>query len=216
MANVADYYNETYFEGFQKKIGEFGGIANKFKFQDEIKEGDAVLDFGCGGGFLLKNIDCGKKTGIEINEVARKHCLSLGIDCYDSLNHIRDGSIDVVISNHCLEHVENPLDALSQLYKKIKPGGKIVIVIPLDSYKYSWQPNDVNNHLYSFSPMNLGNLLQNAGFKNIKASPLLHKWVPYYEKIYKWFGYNTFHFLSWIYGHYKKNVVQVKGIGYKI
>src|SRR5687768_999919 len=103
MAKVSEYYNEDYFEKYQKKIGEFGGMANKFKFQDEIKETDTVLDFGCGGGFLLKNISCRHKVGIEINEVARKNCSALGIECYDSLDHIKDESIDVVISNHCLE-----------------------------------------------------------------------------------------------------------------
>jgi SAM-dependent methyltransferase len=215
MSRVEEYYNVDYFEKYQKRIGEFGGMANKFKFQDDIKADDTVLDFGCGGGFLLKNISCKHKIGIEINEVARKHCLSLGIECYDSLDKVKDESIDVVISNHCLEHVENPFAAISQLYKKIKPGGKIIIVIPLDSYRYTWAPNDVNNHFYSFSPMNLGNLLQSVGFKNIKTGPLLHKWVPYYEKIYKWFGYKTFHFLSKLYGHYNKKWVQVKGSGIK-
>lgn len=215
MSKVSEYYNEAYFEKYQKKIGEFGGLANKFKFQDEIKESDTVLDFGCGGGYLLQNISCKSKVGIEINEVARRNCLSLGIECHDSLDAIKDESIDVVISNHCLEHVENPYAAISQLHKKIKPGGKIIIVIPLDSYRYTWQPNDVNNHLYSFSPMNLGNLLQAAGFKNIRTEPLLHKWFPYYEKVYKLFGYKTFHFLSKLYGHYNKKWVQVKGMGIK-
>ena len=54
---MEDYYNEKYFNDYQKKIGEFGGIANTFKFKKYIKASDSILDFGCGGGFLLKNLE---------------------------------------------------------------------------------------------------------------------------------------------------------------
>ena len=69
-----NYYNEDYFNDYQKKIGEFGGKANLFKFEEHIKNTDNVLDFGCGGGFLLSNLDCKYKAGIEINSIARKYC----------------------------------------------------------------------------------------------------------------------------------------------
>ena len=54
----------------QERIGKFGGIINKKKFNKYINKNDSVLDFGCGGGYLLKNIDCLNKHGIEINETA--------------------------------------------------------------------------------------------------------------------------------------------------
>jgi SAM-dependent methyltransferase len=215
MDKIIEHYNKAYFDDYQKKIGEFGGLANKFKFQGEIHSDDTVLDFGCGGGFLLQNLSCKYKIGIEINEVARNHCKLLGIECYDSLDNIEDESRDVIVSNHCLEHIENPYLAISQLYKKLKRGGKIIIFVPLESYKCNWSPADVNHHLYSFSPMNLGNLLQSAGFKNIRTGALLHKWMPHYDKVYKLSGYKIFHFLSWIYGHYNKHSVQVRGLGIK-
>ena len=73
----------------KKKIGEFGGKANLFKFKKYISKKDNVLDFGCGGGFLLNNLDCNYKAGIEINPVARDFCKNhLGIDCFSSLNEI--------------------------------------------------------------------------------------------------------------------------------
>lgn len=31
-----NYYNEDYFNDYQKKIGEFGGKANLFKFKEHI------------------------------------------------------------------------------------------------------------------------------------------------------------------------------------
>ena len=68
------FYDSEYFDGYQKKIGELGGVLNKFKFQKYISKSDSVLDFGCGGGFLLNNLDCDTKVGIELNDIARNFC----------------------------------------------------------------------------------------------------------------------------------------------
>lgn len=38
------------------------------KYTGYISKEDVVFDFGCGGGFLLKNIECKKKIGVEINK----------------------------------------------------------------------------------------------------------------------------------------------------
>ncbi|MEX1239952.1 MAG: class I SAM-dependent methyltransferase [Cyclobacteriaceae bacterium] len=214
---IAGHYREEYFNNYQKEFGEFGGRANKFMFEKHISGEDAVLDFGCGGGFLLKNLNCRERTGIEINPIARDYCNHVnGIRCLESLEFIPNESIDVVISSHCLEHTTNPFELITLLFEKLRNQGKIIIVVPLDSYQFSWTPNDVDNHLYSFSPMNLGNILQGVGFQEIKTEAVLHKWVPGFKTIDQVFGLNTFHQLSWLYGKYfNKRYVQVKGYGIK-
>lgn len=217
-SKIENHYQDDYFNNFQKRLGEFGGIANKFLFEDHIQQNDTVLDFGCGGGFLLKNLDCKQKIGVEINPVAREFCNKENkVTCYESLDAVQDNSVDVIISSHCLEHVTSPFDIIQQLNKKLKVGGRIVIVVPLESHKYKWVPNDINNHLYSFSPMNLGNLLQGTGFTRIAVEPVLHQWVPRFFRIQKTFGWKGFHRLSWIYGKYftNKALTQVKATAIK-
>lgn len=215
-SKIENYYREDYFEKFQKKIGEFGGKANLFKFEKFISPDDTVLDFGCGGGFLLKELNCTKKVGIELNPIAREYCSEVNkIDSFETIDHIQDNSIDVIISNHCLEHTENPYSLISKMYTKLKLGGKIIIVVPLDSAGYKWKPNDVNNHLYSFSPMNLGNLLQGCSFKEIKTGIIYHKWPPFFIQIQKFFGFRVFNILCYVYGRIDKGWLQVRGIGIK-
>ena len=51
------HYDANYFR-WKKEIHEMGGEAELFKFRQFVNPGDTVLDFGCGGGFILKNIDC--------------------------------------------------------------------------------------------------------------------------------------------------------------
>lgn len=213
---MEEYYNDKYFDDYQKKIGEFGGKANLFKFKKFIKHDSKVLDFGCGGGFLLNNINCSYKVGIEINSVARNFCKSnFNINSYENISEVEDNNFDVIISNHALEHCERPDDILKKLFKKLKKGGKIIIVTPLDSLFFRFDIKDVNKHLYSFSPMNLGNLLVNAGFNNIKTGTIFHKWPPKYNIIQSFFGWNIFHFFSRIYGLINLYWTQTIGIAEK-
>lgn len=211
-----NYYNEDYFNDYQKKIGQFGGKANLFKFKDDIKKTDNVLDFGCGGGFLLSNIECNYKAGIEINPIARKYCIhNLEIDCFSSISEVEDEKFDVIISNHALEHCERPFDIIKELKLKLKLGGKLIIVVPLDSFKYKFKTDDVNKHLYSFSPMNLGNILLMNEFTNIQTINVLHKWPPLWLIIQKYFGWTIFHLICSLYGHLNLYWTQTKAIGYK-
>lgn len=192
------------------------GRANLFKFQKHISKNDKVLDFGCGGGFLLNNLNCKSKFGVEINPYAREYCKSkFGIECFEGMDQVPNNSLDVIITNHALEHCERPSDIINDFYSKLKEGGKIIIVVPLDSFLYKFDKEDVNKHLYSFSPMNLGNLLLNSGFKNIKTDILYHKWPPFWEKTQKFFGWNFFHLTCKIYGLLNLYWTQTKGIAYK-
>jgi len=46
------------------------------------------------------------------------------------LQGIADNSYDFVLSCHCLEHVANPLKALYEWKRVLKPGGQLVLVLP--------------------------------------------------------------------------------------
>ena len=50
------HYSDKYFE-WQSNVGIFGAIANRIKFEKFIKEDQKVLDFGCGGGYMLSTFN---------------------------------------------------------------------------------------------------------------------------------------------------------------
>lgn len=119
------HYDAGYFE-WQSKIGRFGGWANVTKFSNFIRPDFNVLDFGCGGGYLLANIDCREKIGIEVNPVARAEAQRQGIRAVEFASEVDDAWADLVISNHALEHCSNPLRELQQLRPEggsQRPGG---------------------------------------------------------------------------------------------
>ncbi len=208
METGSNHYNDQYFS-WQKDMGVFGGWANRSKFEKYITKDLDVLDFGCGGGFLLKGLTCRKKVGVEINPAAQKVARSHQIEVFSKTQDVPDDYVDVIISDNALEHTLLPLEELKLLYKKLKKGGMIVFVVPCESIRYAYKPNDINRHLYSWSPMCIGNLFKEAGFNVIESKPYIHKWPPFYKIIAKWGGRFIFEILSRIYGRIETTWFQV-------
>lgn len=209
-----EHYSEKYFK-WQGEIGEFGGWANLDKFLEYISEDQTIVDFGSGGGFLLRNIKCMEKLGIEINPSARKISEENGVKCVESAREIKNDFADLIISNNALEHTIHPLDELKELYRILKPGAKIVFVVPCESINYFYRPNDINYHLYSWSPMSIGNLFNEAGFDVIKSLPYKHKWPPNYEQIAKLFGRKIFNLSCKLYARWETTWYQVRVLAEK-
>lgn len=209
-----DIYNEEYFN-WQKTVGEFGGKANIFKFAEHINPSDSVLDFGCGGGYLLKNLACARKCGVEINPVAANIARENGVECYSSLDNIPNSSINVIISNHALEHVSSPFEVLKNLRAKLVLNGLLVVVVPCEATTLIYDRNDINKHIYTWNPQLLGNLASQAEFKVTDVFPIYHKWPSNYLAIQRRLGWYAFHFLARLNGKFKKNDFQVKLIAMK-
>ena len=77
-SDASYYYDKDYFD-WQKNVGAFGGWSNSFKFNKTVSKKNTVIDFGCGGGFLLKNLECQNRIGIEPNISAATCVKSFGI-----------------------------------------------------------------------------------------------------------------------------------------
>ena len=179
---VSTHYDADYFS-YQERIGEFGAWANQTKFRKFIKPADTVLDFGCGGGYLLRDLRAARKVGIEPNASAYAVARSYLDEVYKSAAEAENDSVDVIISDNALEHTLYPLTELKTLLTKLRPGGKIVLVVPCENISNAYHPNDINHHLFSWSPLCLGNLLTEAGFRVLESKPYIHKWPPLYRYV---------------------------------
>jgi SAM-dependent methyltransferase len=206
---TSSHYDGRYFD-WQASIGEFGGWANLSKFSAFVSPRSRVLDFGCGGGFLLKNLNCAKKVGVEVNPAAAETARRNGVEVFNRVLDVPGDYVDVIISNHALEHALQPLEELKALFGKLEPGGKIVFVVPCESISSGYVPNDVNHHLYSWSPMCLGNLFSEAGFSVLESRPYIHKWPPKYRMIARMGGRPLFDVACRIYGRIARSSFQVR------
>lgn len=212
LVGASSHYDAEYWD-WQKNIGVFGGWVNAHKFKDSVSQNDKVIDFGCGGGFLLKSLDCKSRIGIEPNPSAAESVKKLDIEHFfssiDALNNLGECVVDVIISTNALEHTLNPLQELKNLKLLLKVGGCVHFIVPCDSIKYKYNPKDINYHLFSWSPQNLGNLFTEAGYSVEYVRPYIHKWPPFYSKIAK-LGWPIFNLACLIYGHIERSWFQVE------
>ncbi|MFT4073540.1 MAG: class I SAM-dependent methyltransferase [Dysgonamonadaceae bacterium] len=199
---MENHYNEAYFE-YQKSAGILSGKINSLFIKDFIRKDDRVLDFGCGGGFVLNNLNCKEKIGIEINPVAAAVAHENGVKVYRTVDELPDDFADVVISVHVLEHTHNPLSELKGLFRILKKGGRAVIIVPCESIKWKYKDNDIDQHLYTWSPLCIGNLMKLAGFEVSESKPCPCRWFrPFRDSFIKMFGYGSYFRLCKIYGHF--------------
>jgi SAM-dependent methyltransferase len=159
-----------------------GADYNEFIFKPYVRDHDDVLEFGCGGGYLLQKLDSRMKVGIDINPAARAEAASLGLQVYESLDEIGDQRFSRIVTSHALEHVLNPHETLVRLRRLLKPDGLLVWLSPMDDWRRRnqrrWKPNDSDMHLYAWTPLLIGNLLDSAGYEPRSISIVTHAFPP--------------------------------------
>jgi SAM-dependent methyltransferase len=194
------HYDAHYFQWQDKSIDlKTRGKVSSFKRY--VKPTDVLLDFGCAGGNLLAGLSAARRIGVEINDRARAAAVErFGIEAYRSLAEVEPGIVDVAITNHTLEHLASPYDALLQIKPTLKPGGKLVIIVPIDDWRAQkrWRPGDINRHLFTWTPLNLGNLLDEAGYV-VDEQRIIRRTVMRGFEIYARLPQPLFTFVRWFY-----------------
>lgn len=137
-------------------------------FKPYVAAEDTVLDFGCGGGFLLDILAPRVKVGVEINPLARNQAEALGVNVYSSLAEVRGQTFTRIITSHALEHVPCPYQALVEMRDLLDPGGLLLWLSPMDDWRTGhnrrWRSDNHDMHLYTWTPQLMGNLLVAAGY----------------------------------------------------
>lgn len=174
---------------WQGEDGVTQGLYNRHLWQPYVSPNDDVLDFGCGGGFLLHVLEARKKVGIEVNPHARESATQLGIEMYERIDDVA-GTFDKVISSHALEHIPHPRQALLELKQKLRNrNSRLLLLLPLDDWRApmnrTYRPADVNMHLHTWTPQLLGNLLSSAGLQVEKVRIITHAWPPKRQMLWR-------------------------------
>ena len=49
---------------------------------------------------------------------------------FDTIENVADGSLDFLVACHVIEHTRNPIGSIAAAWRKLKPGGRLVLVVP--------------------------------------------------------------------------------------
>jgi SAM-dependent methyltransferase len=102
-------------------------------------EGAALLDVGCGGGFLLREAEGLRAVGVEISDVALEMArrtapqASLVLAPGERLP-FRAGAFDVVVCLGNLEHFLDPGLGVREMARVLQPAGEAWLLLPNSFY----------------------------------------------------------------------------------
>jgi ubiquinone/menaquinone biosynthesis C-methylase UbiE len=138
-AITCDYYFEQIGGNFDKWMSDYDvyrRITLIRKYLGNKALGKSCLEVGCGTGKISGAIAdlVGTLTVSDISEKLAREVgdrISVSWMQQDACAlSIPDNSFDVVISSECIEHVPDPVKALREMVRVLKPGGFLVVTTP--------------------------------------------------------------------------------------
>lgn len=135
-------------------------------FQSQVRPEDSVFEFGCGYGWNLAGLRCGRRQGHDIASQLRPVIEAAGIEFVPETSSLAVATADVVIAHHALEHVPEPRAVLVELRRLVKPGGRLLLAVPYERERRyrRYDPTEPNHHLFSWNVQTLGNLVAITGW----------------------------------------------------
>jgi len=206
---------KEFHKNFEYRYDKLTAVANTHFFQDFINDTDSVLHFWCGGGYLLNSLACGDKYGVDASPKYREHAQrTFGFRVAPDLDGFNN--LDVVISSHTLARLPNPLQTLRDAHKALRDGGTLVILVPCYNHKNKYTEFNFEQHLYSWSPIDIGNLVHRAGFSVLSVERIAHRIPPKGGVLLKYGGEKLFHLMCKTYGWLSPRQTQIRVVALKM
>ena len=189
-----DYYDEYWSpEGFSPPPNRHEALHELFA--SAIREGDNVLDLGCGDGRTSSPLVLARGAsyvGADVSRTAVATAVGAGLD----VRLIEDprrlpfagASFDVVVCVEVLEHLFAPHEVAVEVHRVLRPGGTFVATVPNTAYwrrrmellllgRFHPMGDDQSRsqpwrdpHIRFFTPTSLREMLSSAGFESVTTS----------------------------------------------
>ena len=167
-------------ENFESKEEYLIFLRHMFEHKVAIKnipQDSFVLDIGCGEGYgtnsLSKHVK--KIVGMDVdndtlidasNKYKSENCT---FKLYNGTNiPYDDGTFDVVVSFHVIEHVQDDLNFVSEIYRVLKDGGVFIVSTPNKTFRVKKNGKLFNEfHIREYYSFELEKVLKSK-FSNVK------------------------------------------------
>lgn len=127
-------------------------------FAETIPAGSLVLDAGAGDQVYRPLFAHTRYEAADFEQIEKPYAKSTYV-CDLTNIPVEDCRFDFIICNQVLEHLPEPLDALSELRRVLKPGGRAIFTVPF-FYEEHEQPFD----FYRYTQFAHRHLFSKAGF----------------------------------------------------
>ena len=168
------YFNEVAGQWDKMREGFFSEAVREKAYNiANVKEGELAADIGAGTGFIAEGL---LNKGLKVIAVDwSEEMLEQMKKKFGTVSRIeyRQGEAEClpidsnyVMANMYLHHVEEPLTAIKEMVRFLKPGGKLVIT-DLDEHSFEFLIKEHHDRWMGFKRDELKNWFISAGLDNV-------------------------------------------------
>lgn len=173
----SDYFQQVAGNWDQISAGYFGpAVRDAAIAKAYLRPEMAVADVGSGTGFITAGLAPLVRRVIVVDgsaamlEVARKN-----LSPFNNVEfHLADGSslpipdesLDAVFANMYLHHASDPIAAIQEMVRVLRPGGRLVIT-DMDEHPYTWLKEEMADAWQGFQREQVRQWFQEAGLVNV-------------------------------------------------
>ena len=165
-------------------MGSTGIAPERLKAQADfiatrLGDGARALEVGCAAGDLAQALrerrSFATYDGVEFSPARERAAKRLDrvfdapLENLLSSGAIEEASYDVVLSSHCLEHLDDPSAMVAAMRRALKPDGLLFIETPNRSGHARLPFDDNRSHIHFFGVLSLTRLLARHGLETIAA-----------------------------------------------
>lgn len=132
-----------------------------------------ILDVGCGTGANLEMLkQFGESEGVDVSDDALEFCRKKGLKVHKGLAEelpFADETFDLVTALDVVEHLDDDIAGLKEMFRILKKDGKTLIFVPAFMWLWGVQ-DDISNHRIRYTKKEIVERLKKAGFTIERAT----------------------------------------------
>ncbi len=146
------------------------GIAEKLRTPQSTLR---ILDVGCGTGANIEMLSrYGEAEGVDVSDDALEFCRKRGRKAQKGLAETlpyADETFDLTTALDVVEHLDDDLAGLKEMYRVTKSGGYSLIFVPAFMWLWGVQ-DDISNHRIRYTKSQIVERLKTAGYEIERAT----------------------------------------------
>lgn len=132
-----------------------------------------ILDVGCGTGANIKMLSqFGEAEGVDVSDDALEFCRKKGLKVEKGTAEelpFADESFDLTTALDVIEHLDDDVAGLKEMYRVTRKGGRSLIFVPAFMWLWGVQ-DDISHHRIRYTKKQIVDRLKTAGYEIERAT----------------------------------------------